>query len=85
MKLKFSKDYFTYASFLFSLSFWFALILSHVPVVPKINIPGIWGLAIMGLGVVFAGAAAVCRSILWPLTIPLALGSFFFVMFVIGS
>jgi hypothetical protein len=85
MKIKFSANHFAYASLVCSLSFWLGLILSYVPGAPRLDLPGVRWLAIMGVGVVLAGVAAVLRSKLWPLAIPFALGNFFFVMHVMGS
>lgn len=85
MTIKFSGNHFAYASLVCSLSFWLCLILSYIPGGPRLELPGVRWLAIQGLGVVLAGAAAVRHSKLWPLAIFLALGTFFFVMFVIGS
>jgi len=83
--IKVSANQFAYASFICSLSFWLGVALSYVRGAPKLNLPGVSWLAILGIGVILAGVAAARRSKLWPLAIPLALGTFFFVMYVIGS
>ncbi len=85
MVVKFSSDTFAFTSLACSLSFWLGLILSYIPGVPRLNLPGLGWLAILAIGVVLAGVAAIRRSKLWPLAVPLALGTFLFVIFVIGS
>jgi hypothetical protein len=87
MTSKVSANQFAYASLVCSLSFWLGLILSYVPGAPRLNFPGVLWLAIMGAGVALAVVAAVLNfeKKLWILAGALALGSFFFVMYVIGS
>ena len=87
MELESLANLFAYGSFVCSLSFWLGFTLIHFGVaVGLINIlPGAWWLAIQGVGILLAGAAAVSRSKLWRLAVPLAFGDFFFVMYVIGS
>jgi hypothetical protein len=87
MELESLSNLFAYASFICSFSFWLGLILSRIPAVASlINVvPPMSWLVIEGVGIVLAGFSAVSRSKLWPLAIPLSLGSFFFVMYVIGS
>jgi len=87
MTMKVSSSHFAYASFACSLLFWSGLVLSYFPSAPKLNLPGVQWLAIQGLGVVLGIVAAVLnfRKRLWIPAIALALVTFFFVMFVIGS
>jgi hypothetical protein len=59
--------------------------LSYVREAPKLNLPGVGWPAVLGIGVVLAGISAAGRSKLWPLAISLAVGTFFFVMYVMGS
>jgi len=87
MELESLANRFAYASLVCSLSIWLGLILSRVPVLAGLmnSLPPVEWLAIEGVGILLAGAAAVGRSKLWPLVVPLAFGNFFFVMYVIGS
>jgi hypothetical protein len=87
MALKFSVNHFAYASLVCSLLFWLGLILSYAPVAPRLinSIPGGWWLVIEGAGIALAAVAAVLQSKLWRLAVPLALGTFFFIWYVIGS
>ncbi len=84
--MKFSGNPFAYASLVCSLSFWLWLALGYIPAAPKLNFltAGYWQ-GISAVAVILAGVAAARRSKLWPLVIPLALGTFFFVMYVTGS
>ena len=68
-----------------SLSFWLWAILNIIPGMPRFDIPGPWWLAIMGIGVLLSGAAALGRSKLWLLATPLALGMFLLMMYIVGS
>jgi hypothetical protein len=57
------------------------------PVTSRINFSGLHWLAILGIGVVLAVVASVVNfeRKLWILAIVLALTTFFFAMYVIGS
>jgi hypothetical protein len=87
--IKISANHFAYASLVCSLLFWSGLVLSYFPSAPKLLdlVPGVRWLAIQGVGVVLGVVAAVLdfRKKLWILAVALALVTFFFVMYVIGS
>jgi hypothetical protein len=87
MAIKLSANHFAYASLVCSLLFWSGLILSYFPGAPKLDLPGMRWLAIQGVGVVLGVVAAVLnfRKKLWILAVALALVTFFFVMYVVGS
>ena len=87
MAIKLSANHFAYASLVCSLLFWSGLILSYFPGAPKLDLPGMRWLAIQGVGVVLGVVAAVLnfRKKLWVLAVALALVTFFFVMYVVGS
>jgi hypothetical protein len=87
MTVKLSANHFAYASLVCSLSFWLGLVLSYVPGAPRLNFSGTWWLAIMGVGTALAVVAAVLNfeRRVWILAVALALGTLFFVMYVIGS
>jgi hypothetical protein len=87
MAIKVSANHFAYASLVCSLLFWSGLILSYFPGAPKLDLPGMQWLAIQGVGVVLGVVAAVLnfRRKLWILAVALAVMTFFFVMYVVGS
>jgi hypothetical protein len=87
MMIKFSANHFAYASLICTLSFWLGAILSRFRGVPGIDLSGVHWLEILGVGVALAVVAAVLNfeKKLWILAVVLALGTFFLVMYVIGS
>jgi len=85
MSLESLANFFGYASLACFFSFWLWAILNSIPNGPKLALPGLWWLGIMGVGIACAGIAAIGRSKLWFLAMPLAIGMFLFVMYVIGS
>ena len=78
---------FVYASLICSASFWLSLILSLIPGARGLNFPGIWWLAILGVGVAFGVIAAVLNfeKRLWIAAVGLGLVTLLFVIYVIGS
>jgi hypothetical protein len=84
--IRLSGNPFAYASLVCSLSHWLWLALWYFPAAPKLNFltAGYW-LAISAVAIVLAGVAAALKSKLWRLAAPLALATFFFVMYVGGS
>jgi hypothetical protein len=78
---------FAWASLICSLSFWTGLILSYIPAAPRLNVPGMRWLTVMGVGIVLAVVAAVINfeKKLWIVAVAVAVVTFFFVWYVIGS
>jgi hypothetical protein len=68
-----------------SASFWLALAFSFVPGVPRTNLTGFQWLKIVAVAVLLAGVGAALRSRLWRIAVPLALVTFFLVMYVMGT
>jgi hypothetical protein len=87
MAIKVSANHFAYAGLVCSLLFWSGLILSYFPGAPKLDLPGVRWLAISGCRRCFGSG---CRRTqlqkkLRILAVALALMTFFFVMYVVGS
>ena len=78
---------FAYASLVCSASFWLGLSLSYFPGAPTIILSGMYWLAIQGTGIALAVISAVLNfeKRLWILAVCLAVVTFFFVMYVVGS
>ena len=78
---------FAYASLVCSLSFWLCLMLSYFESVVTASLSGGRWLAIQGTGILLAVVAAVLNfeKRLWIFCLGLALVTFLFVMYVIGS
>ena len=87
MTFECSSNVLSYASFFCSLSFWLGALLSYFPGAPRINCSGAIWLAILGAGILLAVVAAGVNfeKKRWISAFALALVTFCFVMFVIGS
>lgn len=86
MTARFFANCLGYASLGCSFSPWLGLILIHLRGASGLlHFPGVWWLAIQGVGVCLGVAATIGASRLWLLATALALGNFFLVMYVVGS
>jgi len=82
-----SSRLFACASLLCSLSFWMSAILSHFPGVPTMNLSGVHWLALIGVSILLAVVSFVlnfeCK--LWIPAVALAVVTFLFVMYAMGT
>ena len=85
MELESIANLFAYTSLVCSLSFWVWAILSLIPGAPRLELPGLWWLTIMGLGGLLAVAAVIAKAKLRFVALPVSVAMFFFVMYVNGS
>lgn len=87
MTLESSGRLFTYASLICTTSFWLGLTLSYFPKAPTINVSGMQWLVVQGIGIALAVISAILNfeRKLWVLAVCLAVVTFFFVMYIVGS